>query len=586
MSCQDAKPRNPATIWAETIVEELARGGLRTVCIAPGSRSTALTLAFSAQPGVRVIRHLDERSAAFFALGMALASDEPVAVVCTSGTAAANVLPAIIEAKMSQVPLLVLTADRPPELRHSGANQTIDQVKMYGDQVLWAVDVALPEREAPAVARRNLRTLAARALAVADGIVKGPVHLNFPFRKPFEPVKMQPEIAPEGQDESKEPYTRISRGVPMPTEAQVQALAELIEAHRRGLIVCGPRCPGGDFAQAVAALSQKAGYPIMADPLSGLRFGPGVDSAMVCGGYETILAEGAEPWGAPDVVLRFGAMPTSKWLNAYLERSADAHVVHVRSNGIWADDAHRTRLLLQADEVTACRELGARLAPPRTSSWLEKVRATEEVHWRALDQALAGDYFDGAVVADVVDLLPSRALLFAGNSLPIRHLDQFARPRSKLLYAFGNRGASGIDGNTSTALGISAARDKPLVLVTGDITFYHDLNGLLAARQHDLALTVVLLNNDGGGIFHRLPVAEIDPPFTDLFLTPHDLNFAPAAKMYDFEHLQVAARDTFRGTFAEGLARPHRQIIEVRTDGERDHTRRQEVMAQVRAALS
>lgn len=585
MSNLDSKRPNPATLWAQIFVEEVVRGGLQAVCIAPGSRSTALALAFSAQPGVRIYRHLDERSAAFFALGLALASDRPVGLVCTSGTATANFLPAVVEAKMSQVPLLLMTADRPPELRHSGANQTIDQVKMYGDQVLWSVDVALPEGEAPDVARRNLRTLAARALAVADGIVKGPVHLNFPFRKPFEPAAA-PHIDPqEEQSASREPYSRISRGVLAPSAAQIQDLAELLEAHPRGLIVCGPRCPGGDFPQAVAALSQKAGYPILADPLSGLRFGPWLKSAPVCGGYETILAGESDPWGVPDVVLRFGAVPTSKWLNAYLQRSAESYVVHVRHNGVWADDAHRTRLLLQADEALTCRQVARRLAARPTTSWLEKVRATEEAHWRALDEALAGEYFDGAVVADLVELLPAQGLLFAGNSLPIRHVDQFGRPRSRRLHVFGNRGASGIDGNTSTALGIAAARRRPLVLLVGDVTFYHDLNGLLAVREHDLAVTVVLLNNDGGGIFRRLPVAEFDPPFRELFLTPHGLSFAPAAEMYGFEHVRVTSREAFRRAFQESVTRP-RRLIEVVTGGERDHARRGEVMDRVRTALS
>lgn len=229
------------TLWAETFVDELARGGLQAVVIAPGSRSTPLTLAFAAHPAIRHYLHLDERSAAFFALGLALATTRPVALLCTSGTAGANYFPAIIEARMSQVPLLVLTSDRPPELRHSGANQTIDQVKLYGDQVLWGVDVALPEADAPAVALRNLRTLAARALATAAGLPPGPVHLNFPFRKPLEPaLPHTPAFAPAGP-----PHTRTLRGQLLPTPNQIAELAALINQHERGLIVCGPRCEGG-----------------------------------------------------------------------------------------------------------------------------------------------------------------------------------------------------------------------------------------------------------------------------------------------------------------------------------------------------
>ncbi len=270
-------------------VNELIRGGLTAVCIAPGSRSTPLALAFHANSEIRIIQHLDERSAAFFALGMALAEDKPVALVCTSGTAAANFHPAIIEAQMSQVPLLVLTADRPYELRYSGANQTIDQVKMFGDHVLWSVDVALPQADAPLSAIRNLRTLAARALACSNGIVKGPVHLNFPFRKPLEPTNRHSWIVADKAPGGQRPYTTIERGIMQPTEEQLSFLAEAITSHRRGLIICGPRCPAGDFPEAVTQLAGAAGYPILADPLSGVRFGPQVDTAHVLGGYETFL---------------------------------------------------------------------------------------------------------------------------------------------------------------------------------------------------------------------------------------------------------------------------------------------------------
>ena len=582
---------NPATLWAEIAVEALVDGGLREVCVAPGSRSTALALAFAAHPDVRVYRHLDERSAGFFALGLALAHDRPAALLCTSGTATANFFPAIVEARMSQAPLLVLTADRPPELRHSGANQTIDQIRLYGQQVLWSVDVALPERESPAVALRNLRGLMARALATANGIQKGPVHLNFPFRKPFEPEAGHVRLDERRASEQRVKTPRVVRGMLAPLESHLAEVAALIAAHERGLIVCGPRCPGGDFAPAVAELSRRSGYPIMADPLSGLRYGPWVAETVVCGGYESILAQGREPWGVPEVVLRFGAVPTSKWLNVYLTRVAPQapgtlqQVVHVRSNGVWADDSHRTSLFLQADEVLTCRGLSDRVPGRQTSEWQETIQTTEQAYWRTLAGAMDGDFFDGVVAGDLVELLPAEELLFAGNSLPVRHLDQFGAPGTKRLEVFGNRGASGIDGNTSTALGIAAARRLPVVLLVGDVTFYHDMNGLLAVGEHDLNLIVVLLNNGGGGIFRRLPVASFEPAFTDLFLTPHDLNFAHAARLYGLEYVQAGARDAFRREFAAAVAEPRARIIEVCTDGAADAARRQALLSEVLQAM-
>lgn len=580
---------NPNTLWAGIFVDQMARCGLRAVCIAPGSRSMPLVLAFDQHPAIDVYLHLDERSAAFFALGLAQATKRPVALVCTSGTAAAEFHPAIIEAYQAQVPLLVLTADRPPELRHSGANQTIDQVKMFGDHVLWAVDVALPEPNPPALALRNLRTLASRAYAIADGLVKGAVHLNFPFRQPLEPSSLQELalITSRSAEGAGDPAAEIERGQLHPTPAQLERLAELIARHKRGIIVCGPHCPGGDFPAAVTALAQVSGYPLLADPVSGVRFGPHVADAPIVGGYETFLAGDGPAWAPPEVVIRFGAVPTSKSLNSYLDRAAQAQIVHVSGSGIWADDSHRVRYFLQADPAIVCRRLAERLTPHPQTPWAAALLETEATTQALLRQGLAECFFDGAALAAAVNMLPSGVNLFVGNSLPIRHLDQFGQPAACALSVFANRGASGIDGTTSTALGIAAAdRTRPTVLVTGDIAFYHDMNGLFAVRQHDLRyLTIVLLNNNGGGIFRRLPIARFEPPFTSLFLTPHDLMFEPAAHMYGLVHRVANDGEQFRAALAESLASEIPNLIEVRTDSHQDHTRHQEVVRKVIAAL-
>lgn len=577
---RDEQLTNPATLWAETVVEALVGAGLREICVAPGSRSTALTLAVASHPDVTVYRHLDERSAGFFALGMALALDRPVALLSTSGTATANFFPAIIEARMAQVPLLVLTADRPPELRYSGANQTIDQIRLYGEQVLWSVDAPLPEHEPADVALRNLRALMARAWARANGALKGPVHLNFPFRKPFEPPEHEPDIR---FLEEIGYLPRIVRGSPAPPEEAVDDITALITEHERGLIVCGPRCPSGDFPEAVAELSRRSGYPIVADALSGVRYGPWVEDTVVCSDIRFWLTDGRLKIGdleAADVVLRFGAAPTSKALNAFLARPG-LDIVHVRGNGVWADEGHRTSLFLHADEPLTCRQLLRRLPQREQRTWQQEIGEREEAAQKALCEALKGEFFDGVVLKDVVKQLPHGALLFVGNSLPVRHLDEFGSPLAKRLQVFANRGASGIDGNISTGLGLAAARSEPVTLVVGDVTFYHDMNGLLAAGAHGLDATIVLLNNGGGGIFRRLPVAQFEPPFTELFLTPHGLDFVHAARMYGFEHVPVKDGDAFRRRFATALAEPGRRIIEVITDSARDDERRREVMREV-----
>ncbi len=557
---------NPNIQWATTFVAELAACGLTAVCIAPGSRSTPLTLAFYRHPEIAVYLHLDERSAGFAALGMALTTDRPVAVLCTSGTAAAEFFAAVIEARQSQVPLLVLTADRPHELRQSGANQTIDQVKLYGDQVLWSMDVALPEPEEPA-ALANLRTLAARACACASGIVKGPVHLNFPFRKPLEPATLAAVPAME----LLRPHTEIARGRLLPDDRQLDAIATKVTTAKRGIIVCGPRCPGGAFPETVAELSRHVGFPIFADPLSGVRYGPQMEGAAIVSMYESLLNPAVPTWETPDLILRFGAVPTSKWLNAYLTAGNPSAIIHVRANGVWADDAHSVTHFLQADEAAVCAGLTTRVAPG-VQMWAERWMTAEGAARAGAAAYFATKPFDAAYVATLVDALPADANLFVGNSLPIRHVDQFGVSRARPLHVYANRGASGIDGTTSSALGIAAAEPaRPLVFLTGDVAFYHDMNGLLALRQHDLRnVTIVLLNNDGGGIFRRLPVAGLDPAFTELFITPHGLDFSHVAALYGLSHIRCTSLDGFRGALADAVGNEEPTLLEIHTDGADD----------------
>ncbi len=593
---------NPNLDFAHRFVHSLAHSGLRAVCIAPGSRSTPLTLAFHEHPGIELFLHLDERAASFFALGHALATERPVALVCTSGTATAEFHAAAVEARQAGVPLLLLTADRPPELRHSGANQTVDQVKMYGDHVLWAVDVALPTADAPDVARREMSTLAARAYATANGAgpsaERGPVHLNFSFRKPLEPASAQALGDFVGNAGNEVPTVIFSRGIQHPTDDQVDALTKLVATHERGLIICGPNCPTGDFAQAVYDLARVSGYPLLVDALSGVRFGPHVrsggarpptadEASLLSGGYETFLRH-PPSWEAPDLILRFGAVPTSKWLGDYLRDTSPRHHLHIRSSGVWADDGHLVNHFLRADETTVCQQLAERLPLRDTSPWAEAVLRAESTARALTENYLTDHWFDGAAVAAAVEALPDGANLVIGNSLPVRHLDQFAFPSPRAIRTFGNRGASGIDGTTSTALGVAAAnRRAPTLFLTGDVAFFHDLTGLLAIRQHALGnVTIVLLNNDGGSIFRRLPVAEFEPPFTELFRTPHGLDFAHAARLFEIDHLRADDRASFTQALATSLDGNGTRLIEVRTDGAQDLQQQRALVQRVREALS
>lgn len=597
---------NPNIRAANLFVEALITSGLTAVCISPGSRSTPLTLAFAAQDKIQIYRHLDERSAAFFALGLAVAIDKPVALVCTSGTAVANYFPAIIEAHMNQLPLLILTGDRPHELRHSGANQTIDQVNIFGNHILWAVDMPIPQTDAPDVALRNIQTTAVRAYSTANGLRKGPVHLNFPFRKPLEPKILNDERGTQESPSIQHRSLIIQHAELILTRNQQSHLASLINQHERGLIICGPRCPGGNFAQAVTGLSQISGYPILADALSGVRFGLHTNGAVICGSYETFLQQDMG-WPEPEVIIRFGAVPTSKWLNDYLSKITPAHRIHIRESGVWADDSHLTTLFLQVNAEQACYQIAQNVIPRLSSDWLTMVHEVETAVWQQTDEFLSADFADAALslpkgytdfqaVMDTVEMMPVNGRLFMGNSLPVRHLDQFARPSQTPLHVYANRGASGIDGNLSTALGFGAASKSPLIAVLGDITFYHDMNGLLAvagcevqvagkgaprATRHAPPTTIVVLNNNGGGIFRRLPISQFDPPFTDLFLTPHDLNFEHVARLYNLDFVRITNQTEFRQALGESMYNPVPTLLEVVTNGRFDHEHRLDLIKTV-----
>jgi len=572
---------NPATLWARTFVAALARAGLGSVHIAPGSRSTPLVLAFARQEGIAVHSHLDERSAAFFALGMALAQDAPVALLCSSGTAAANFFPAIIEAHMARVPLLVLTADRPPELRHSGANQTIDQVKLYGEYVLWAVDCALPEDRPADLALRNLRTLAARALALANGVRKGVVHINMPFRKPLEPDAGD-ETPPCEQPQAVVPWTAIA-DAPALRERDLTELVSLIERGREGLLVCGPGSAREFPVASVLAFARRTGWPLLCDPLSGLRYAG--ERVVACA--DTILDARPAAAPRPDVVLRLGAVPTSAAVNAWLDAQRPRCQVQLAPSGVWADDSHRTTHFLPAGAAVLdalCAALPEPAGRPSGATWWARAEAVART---TLGEALAGGaWFDGAAVAETLQRLPDGATLFAGNSLPVRLLDQFGLPAGRRLQTFSNRGASGIDGNLSTAFGIALARKaQPAIALVGDITFYHDMNGLLALRSNGLAPTIVLLNNNGGGIFRRLPVRAFEPAFTRLFLTPHGLDFHHAAALYGLDYVRAVDRGAFRAALTDSLDAGRARIIEVRTDAREDLQWRGALIAEVGVQL-
>ncbi|SDK17408.1 2-succinyl-5-enolpyruvyl-6-hydroxy-3-cyclohexene-1-carboxylic-acid synthase [Natronorubrum texcoconense] len=593
---------NRATLWGRVLVDELAKGGLEAVCIAPGSRSTPLTVAFADHPDVRVFSHLDERSASYFALGRARRTGEPTALVCTSGTAAANFHPAVMEADRARVPMLVLTADRPHELRDSGANQTVDQVGLYGDAVRW--DAELPEPEAEERKVRSLRTTAARALSETGGTDPGPVHLNCPFRKPLEPLEVADAVpnsfsetlAGKGRDGA---FVETSSGTVTLEDGQYRPLVAALEEADRPLIVAGPADPV-DLPEldpdAVVAVAERVGAPILADPLSSLRFGdhvPGTaSSGPVYGGYDGYITD----LPSPDVVVRFGASPTSKPLRHAL-RDSGARQFLLDPAGAWREATFTATDLLTASPGSVFEGLCDRLAsesddgdhgatPAPNDDWHTRFETAERRHWDVCDDALTADAleidpFEGGILASVFAHAPDPATVFVSNSMPIRDADRFGQPRAAELTVLANRGASGIDGIASTALGAGSATDDPLVLVTGDLAFYHDSNGLLAVERCDVDATIVLLDNDGGGIFHKLPIEEFEPPFTDQFKTPHGLEFEHLTELYGLEYERVDPVD-FVDAYCDSLERDGTQVLALEFDSEASHRRREALEDRVR----
>jgi 2-succinyl-5-enolpyruvyl-6-hydroxy-3-cyclohexene-1-carboxylate synthase len=499
-------PINRTYAPLQAFVEELRRCGVRHAVTSPGSRNAPIALTLAAQEGIEAVSVLDERSAGFAALGMAKASGRPVAVTCTSGTAAANLHPAVVEAHEARVPLLVLTADRPPELREVGAGQAIDQIKLYGTAAKWFVEVGThePGRETAI----HHRALACRAYWTALGGRPGPVHLNFPLREPLAPAPEELDAADwEGRPDGR-PWTEVRAHADAPHSADVHVVADRIAAEPRGAIVCGP-CHE-DVANAAARLAAEAGWPLLAEPTSGVRCGEH-DRSHVIAHYDVLLRIPAfAAANAAGLVLRVGDMPTSKPLRAFV---AEAPQIVVDPHGAWHEPTRTAELVLQSgaertlDALAAVVEMRAR---ERDDGWVQRWRETDAKVALALEAA--PDDFEGKVLAGIEPELPDEAVVWVSSSMPIRDVESFFPQSGKRLRFLANRGANGIDGVVSSALGAAVATGLPTWVLIGELALQHDVGGLLAARRAGVELEILCIDNGGGGIFDFLPVAEHADP--------------------------------------------------------------------------
>jgi 2-succinyl-5-enolpyruvyl-6-hydroxy-3-cyclohexene-1-carboxylate synthase len=557
-------PTNRNTALASAFAEELARCGLRQALISPGSRSTPLALALWRQQEIETTAIVDERSAAFFALGAAQASGAPVAILCTSGTAAANYHPAICEADHAAVPLLVLTADRPPELRGIGAGQAIDQLKLYGSSVRWFCEVGTHEADDDGLL--HFRSTACRAFATARGEPRpGPVHLNFPFREQLAPlaeggaVTATDLLALEGRGDR--PLTAVTPIDREPSQFLLDEVAGHIAAAEIGVIVAG-RQLDPELREPLAHLARVAGYPILAEPTSQVRCGPH-DRSYVVTTYDLLLRdEGFREAASPDLVLRFGEMPTSKPLRSWLAES-DADQIVVDPLGDWNEPTRRAAALLRADPTELASGWAARLGEdrPAPAMWLQAEQAAraaitvdlnvaDELTEPGLQLALGAAYEDGD-------------LIYTASSMPIRDQEAFLPPIATDATFLCNRGTNGIDGLISSGIGAAHATGKPTTIVTGDLGLLHDLGGLAALRDVSTPVRIVVIDNDGGGIFHFLPQAQAldSNEFEALLGTPRGVDVARAAALFDLPHRRIDSLSELPNALAAGTG-----MIEVKTD--------------------
>ena len=532
-----------AQSFAATFVDELAAQGVEFACISPGSRSAPIAMALQRHPRIKVLVQIDERCGSFFAVGLGKATGKPAVALSTSGTAAAEFHAAVIEAAYSRTPMIVLTADRPPELQGVGANQAIDQQHLYGSAARWFFDPGVPV-ELPN-APRLWRRLAARAVAEA---ATGPVHLNLPFREPLVP--------PPGQIPSAEaaPAQAVTTGRLLPNQAQVASLASALQRAQHPLVVAGALRDGERLAPALHRL----GLPLLAEPTSQLRR---VESGTAIESYEALLRAGWSLQHGPDLVIRIGATPTSRVLNRWLAAAA-APTFLLDPDRAWRDEDH------VATNVLACdpQPLLEALPVVERAGWREKwVGAGKRATAAIAATLVSTPLHEGHVVRALSARLPDPGQVFVGSSMPIRAADSFwplVRPQQRF---FANRGASGIDGLVSSGLGVATGRDpSPTVLLLGDLSLYHDMNGLWALQRHGIRATLVVCDNNGGGVFNFLPQAEHQDVFEEIFATPLGLDLSQVARLYGLVYSPVSDRSGLEPAIADAIAAPTPTMVVVR----------------------
>ncbi|MBD8034738.1 MULTISPECIES: 2-succinyl-5-enolpyruvyl-6-hydroxy-3-cyclohexene-1-carboxylic-acid synthase [Solibacillus] len=540
------------------IVSALVASGVEQVVISPGSRSTPLAYAFASTKELEMHRQVDERAAAFYALGLAKATAKPVVLLCTSGTAAANYYPAIVEAKYARVPLIVLTADRPHELREVGAPQTINQVRLYGENVKWSAEFPIPDnapQTLPFIERHTVR-----ALNIATTAPYGPVHLNIPFREPL--MIDFKDVLPKSS------YVKSYTNELTPSKQAITELTHILERTTNGMIIIG-ELPLGTDTEHLWNFIREVKWPVMIESLSNLRTEVPEDCQIYAiATYDALMKnERFKQNVRPQTVIRFGAQPVSKFLMQFIVQVNPQNYIIIDEDPMYRDSTHMSTHFIHA----------------LPGEWLGEIELQHSVaeieyfqFWKMADLLASdviekySDYADdeGAMVQSLLANIEEEADIFVSSSMPIRDIDTFLLSTNRSVQIFANRGANGIDGVTSTALGFSNGRKmRKTYLLIGDLAFLHDTNAFIASRYQQCDLTVIVMNNDGGGIFSYLPQSKVEAHYEDLFGTPTELTFEQVASMYNMEYEKVKTKAELINTLATNK-QASLKLIEVFTDRE------------------
>jgi 2-succinyl-5-enolpyruvyl-6-hydroxy-3-cyclohexene-1-carboxylate synthase len=566
------KSINRNILWAQIFAAQLEKCGLKNVCFSPGSRSTPLTFAFASSKKIKTHVILDERSSGFFALGLAKKINAPVAVVTTSGTAVAELYPAIVEAYQSRIPLIICTADRPPQLRFSGANQTINQDNIFANHIRMFKELGLPS-----ISQKKLNNLKQTALVGYSASSKnnrGPVHFNLPFDKPFEPDNYTDKIDGQKLQEANKLFDtlpiKVDKNIERNNEKLFDKFLPLLNEVKNGIIFCGPGFYTKEFSRECNALSNKFGFPILADGASNFRFLNSTSNNLISNFPNIFRTKEVRKAFDADLILQFGKAPTSQGMLSYIEETS-GKLFLVNEFGDKHDPSLSASGIFNMEPVEFCKTLKNKVSKNNTplnnqssfSSLSELNSEIESLKDGFLSQAKFP--FEGRVINEIAKTLPSSFNLMVSNSMPIRDLDFFVSKSRAKINLYCSRGASGIDGITSTAMGIAKSSKEPTILVTGDLAFFHDLNGLALYKLLSVPLTIVLINNNGGGIFEMLPIAKHENVFNKYFKTPHNLSFKDFVTGFGGTHNIIKSWNDLRKNLSSSLNNKKLNVLEIKT---------------------